>query len=108
MTLKYNFMVNCGHVEFTGTGSKKENLKLKAEMQQKISVRSKVARPNYCKFYWGQQSVQSVFSNKKKIRGLSFMKVMFIYDFASDHDHKSKPISSTIRIPLKYHIKIHF
>lgn len=22
MTLKYNFVVNCGHVEFTGTGSK--------------------------------------------------------------------------------------
>lgn len=24
MTLKYNFVVNCGHVEFTGTGSKKK------------------------------------------------------------------------------------
>lgn len=28
------------------------------------------------------------------------MKVMFIYDFASDYTNKSKPISSTIRIPL--------
>lgn len=35
------------------------------------------------------------------------MKVMFIYDFASDYTNKSKPISSTIRKTLKatYHIK---
>lgn len=93
---------------FTGVGSKK--LKLRAEMKQKISVRSKGCSTKF-NLLGAPQSVQSAFSNEKKDRFLVKLTNTWrscLYDFAADYDDRSKLLSPAIRILLRQSITLKY